>query len=143
MYTQADRGGTQDYKHMTKKRPAEILLHPETWEVRQYQTCMGSATVRSHDELMGAQKPSWHPRVRTAANVEPKKHPAVCCACSKQKLPKNIGTEVQSYEQPTPRVVFVFMVKPGLALPRPQTYIFPRVARLSCMASFTLHIEDG
>lgn len=40
-------------------------------------------------------------------------------------------------------MVFVFTVKPGLVLPRLQTYIFPRVSRLSCTASFTLHIEDG
>lgn len=35
------------------------------------------------------------------------------------------------------------MVKPGLLLPRPQTYVFPRVPRLSCTARFTLHIEDS
>lgn len=35
------------------------------------------------------------------------------------------------------------MVKPSLVPPRPQTYVFSRVPRLSCTACFTLHIEDG
>lgn len=42
-----------------------------------------------------------------------------------------------------PKMVFVFMVKPGLLLPRLQTYIFSRVPGFSRMASFTLHTEDG
>lgn len=32
---------------------------------------------------------------------------------------------------------------PSSDLPRPQTHILPRVSRLPCTASFTLHREDG
>lgn len=33
-------------------------------------------------------------------NMETKKHAAVCCVCSKQKLPENIGIKAQCCKQP-------------------------------------------
>lgn len=80
--SQADAGGTQDDKHMTKERPAEILLRPETWKVGQYQTCTGSAVGRNR-----AKGRSRRSQAGTH-NME-----------AKQKLPENTGIEVQCYGQ--------------------------------------------
>lgn len=35
------------------------------------------------------------------------------------------------------------LLHPGSYWPRPQTHIFPRVSRLPCTASFTLHRKSG
>lgn len=35
------------------------------------------------------------------------------------------------------------LLPPSSDSPRPQTHILPRVSRLPCTASFTLHREDG
>jgi hypothetical protein len=77
---------------VAKERPTEILLHPETWEMRQYQTCMGSVMVRNHDEgwvhrsQAGVHK-YGSPQIRKPKSVQ------LCAMCSKQKLPKNIGSK--------------------------------------------------